>query len=444
MKKFMKKGTWVLALMALMTLGIWGRGPKSRAASGSIALSSSQETVRKGDVFTVVCQLTSTEYFLDASFQLEYDTGKLQFISGGSKVTASGGILTVDSTGNETSTKKKTFSLQFAALKKGTTNIEVKGTPDVKDGDGTIFSISSNRLILEIKKKSAQAQETTPSGKPAEGPGGPGQPGEGAAVTPEPILSQDNDLKSLKTTALTMTPSFSPDVTEYEATVSNHTKVLYVSYKTKDGAASVILKGNEDLTEGTNDVEIVVRAENGQTKAYKIIVTKETAEETKVREEGQEDKENGTGIGFSVTKENDKIVISNDYEFQVLDPSDEDQAPSGYVLTNMEIDGVTIPTYTIKDDLDNNYLLLYLKGPSGETGFYQYDREEKTLQRYTGTLVAKVNSMGSGQEEGKTDGFVLFIIIIVLVIIILVLLIAMLKMMIRKKAEKSDQDYLDF
>ena len=94
----------------------------------------------------------------------------------------------------------------------------------------------------------------------------------------------------------------------------------------------------------------------------------------------------------------------------------------------------------MENDLDNNYLLMYLKGPAGENNIYQYDRTEKTLQRYTGNLIEKVNR--SAGAEGESSGlsvsnYVLFGVIIGLIIIILCMLIAMLKMAMRKKEDKK-------
>ena len=148
---------------------------------------------------------------------------------------------------------------------------------------------------------------------------------------------------------------------------------------------------------------------------------------------------------FSIRKNNDKILLSNQYEFEVLDPSGAENVPAGYVLSNIELEGITVPAYTIENDLDGNYLLLYLKGPSGKPYLYQYDRQEKTLQRYTGSMTEKVNR-GTTEQRGAVNfnNYVMVVILIVLVVVILVLLIAMLKMAIRRKEEKTREITLIF
>ena len=116
------------------------------------------------------------------------------------------------------------------------------------------------------------------------------------------------------------------------------------------------------------------------------------------------------------------------------------EIPAGYIQSTIELNGITVPAFTMENDLDNNYLLLYLKGPSGENSLYQYDRAEQTLQRYTGSMIEKVNkSVGKKTETSAlpVSNYVLLGIIVGLVILILCMLIAMLKMAMKKKEEKK-------
>ena len=402
---------------------------KAQAGSAVIQFTAADQEVQKGDIFTVICQVTSTDSFLDTEFQIEYDTELVQFLKGGSKVTGDNGILTVSSTGNDTAVSKKTFSLQFVANKKGNAVFEVKGTASIRDGDGNSFSSSSNRLVVTVNKKGAGVQSTpTPTEPPK--------------ATPEPVLSDNNKLKNLKTNALDFTPEFTGGREEYTATVDHDTDTLYISFQAEDDTARVQLKGNEKLKEGTNKVRIIVTAQDGKARTYNITVTRETAEETKERNGG----ESGGGtadvedISFKAAKDGKRVILKNSYEFEVLDPSGLKEVPAGYILSGIEVEGIQIPAFTMENDLDNNYLLMYLKGPAGENNIYQYDRTEKTLQRYTGNLIEKVNR--SAGAEGESSGlsvsnYVLCGVIIGLIIIILCMLIAMLKMAMRKKEDKK-------
>jgi hypothetical protein len=142
---------------------------KAQAGSGVIQFTTSQPEIAKGDTFTVVCQVTSTEAFLDAEFQIVYDAGVLEFVKGGNKVSGGNGVLYVASTGNETSSYKKTFSLQFKAVDSGDTALSVDGDIKITDEDGAAFSVSSNQLVIEVQKKKA-ASATPKEGENAEKP----------------------------------------------------------------------------------------------------------------------------------------------------------------------------------------------------------------------------------------------------------------------------------
>lgn len=399
-----------------------------KAGSGILQLTSAANSVAKGDVLTVVCQITSEEAFVDTSFRISYDTKILEFVSGGAKVTGGDGMLQIASTGNSEETYKKTFSLQFKAKKRGTTVIAPDGTIQVTAKEGNHFSMSSNQLTITVAKKGS-----TPTSASA-------QPTTAPQVTPEPVLSKENRLKSLKVSAIDFSPDFTPDGKEYTATVDANTDILYFTYISQDEKARVRIKGNEDLTVGENDVAVTVTAEDGSTNEYKIKVTKESQAQTEERE--KESSEDLPDVGFSIRQSNGQIFLKNSYEFEVLNPDELDSIPSGYIQSTIELSGISVPAFTMEHDLDNNYLLLYLKGPSGDKALYQYDRTEQTIQKYTGTMTERVNN---GSSAGTGSGFsvssyVLLGIIVFLIIIILCMLIAMLKMAMKKKIP----DDLDF
>lgn len=252
MNKKQFSGKRVLTIMALLLFVILAWNEKSvpvQAESGTITFSTASQQVKKGAKVVVVCQIIAASEFMDAEFVIDYDSEYLQFVKGGSKVRASGSTLVVSSTGNTTATTKKTFALEFVALKKGTTDLSLSSTASVTDADGNAFSISSNRLTLQIVKKTA-VQKTAPP-KVTQAP----------VVTPAPVLSNKNKLVSLKTTALSITPAFDPDTTEYNATVDSNTDILYTSYQTEQEKAIVTVTGNEDLQTGNNEVKIQVTAD---------------------------------------------------------------------------------------------------------------------------------------------------------------------------------------
>lgn len=414
----MKGRYWLRGIFIL--LGCMLVSIKANAASGVVQFTTTTPVVTKGDVCTVVCQVISEEAFLDTSFSVSYDDRYLTFLTGGAKVRGGNGLLKISSLGNTKETKKKTFSLQFEAKKKGNCVIELEGQAEITDSEGGQLSLSSNRLTITVQKKGAAA-----SPSPA--------PSANAKVTPQPVLNKENRLKKLSAHCVSFKPDFTPEQKEYNITVDASADKLYISYAPMDEKARVLLKGNEDLKSGANRTIVRVLAENGEERQYVLNVRKETEKETKKREEqGQSQKKDMT---FSIARRGDGIFIKNAYEFEVLDASEVSQVPAGYIQSNIDLKGITVPAFTMEQDLDNNYLLLYLKGPSKQNTWYQYDREEQTLQRYTGTMTERVNR-GSGEERKEAasgSNYIWIVIIVVLVIMLLCMLIAMLKMAMQRK-----------
>lgn len=413
---------WRYWLGGMLILFGWAfLSAKAYAASGIVQFTTTTPVVAKGDRCTVVCQVTSDEAFLDTSFSVSYDDRCLAFLTGGTKVKGGNGLLKVSSVGNTESTNKKTFSLQFEAKKKGTCIIELEGQADITDSEGSHFSLSSNRLAITVQKKGSTVSPTPIASTVPQ-------------VTPKPVLSEENRLKKLSAHCISFQPDFSPEQKEYEVSVDAATDKLYISYAPMDEKARVLLKGNEELASGSNRVIVRVLAENGQERQYILKVKKESDRETKKREEKEKGKQKD--MSFSVAKRDDGIYIQNAYEFEVLDPSALSQVPAGYIQSNIELNGIEVPAFTMEQDLDNNYLLLYLKGPSKQSILYQFDRQEQTLQRYTGTMTERVNR--GNQEDGRDSSssistYVWMGIIIVLVILLLCMLLIMLKMATQRK-----------
>ena len=418
-----RRGIYYISVFLILIWMALSSPSHCEASSCVIQFSTDSAQVKPGEIFTIVCQVTSTEPFLNASFVIDYDDAIMQFVKGGRKVSGDFGELTVDSGGNTEETYKKTFSLQFRGKAEGSGLISVKDMASITDADGNAFSVSSNRLSIQIVKKGKKpARKQLPD-----------------VVTPAPVQGKNNKLKSMKTTALEMTPDFSRDTLEYQAVVDCHTDILYTSIVTEDKKAKYFVYGNESLKTGKNQVTVQVTAENGEVRKYRIDVRRETEKETAERtgEGKQKEEKEEQDVMFSLQQRGDTIWIQTSSEFEVLDTDGMKEVPEGYIQTRLVLDGVSVPVFTTEEELDSTYLLLYLRGPSGERGLYQFDRDEKTLQRYTGSMVERINQ-GRALEHGSffggnTSNYIMLIIIVFLVIVVLCLLIAMLKMAIRRK-----------
>lgn len=438
----MKKVGTIFAVFLFLAGIVCGMPEQAHAASATVQFTTNDSRVRVGDEFSIVCEVGSSQSFNDVELNILYDASLFKFLSGGKKVSGGNGVLHISSTGNDDAVKKRTYSLKFRALKKGDGNFDLDESVSVTDAYGDAFSISANLLTVSVASpdKSGETPAPTQPGGTGEGADAGAQPSAG----PDAALSSNNKLKALSFNSVSMTPEFVPDVLEYTVGVDCNTEILYFTYVPANNKAKVRIRDNDDLIPGENKVKVVVTAESGEKRTYKINVIKETEGETRVREQ----KEKGSSdITFSVSEKDGAIFIQNQYQFEVVNAADEDVIPSGYVKTSVELDGKSVPAYTMENDLDNNYLLMYLKGAGGEPTLYQYDRQEKTIQRYTGTMTQKVNQGGTVKDEVEmVPGIWLYAALIGLMILVIALLIVILNMVLRKKIGRGrrELDDMDF
>lgn len=71
-----------------------------------------------------------------------------------------------------------------------------------------------------------------------------------------------------------LSPEFNKNTTEYDLIVDLSVDNIEIDAKAEDEKADIYISGNKDLQEGENTIYIVVTAENGTKKTYKINVTK--------------------------------------------------------------------------------------------------------------------------------------------------------------------------
>lgn len=87
------------------------------------------------------------------------------------------------------------------------------------------------------------------------------------------IPSNNASLTNLNITGGTLSPSFSPDILEYTVNGIDSDKITINA--TANANASISGTGTKSLNYGTNTFEVLVKAEAGNTKTYKIVVNRE-------------------------------------------------------------------------------------------------------------------------------------------------------------------------
>ncbi len=88
-------------------------------------------------------------------------------------------------------------------------------------------------------------------------------------------MSEDAALRSLSVDGLTLYPAFSPELTEYEATLPAGKKSVTVSAKARSNKAKVSVSGNKFGENDPATVSIKVTAESGDVITYTIRVARE-------------------------------------------------------------------------------------------------------------------------------------------------------------------------
>lgn len=237
MKKNFIRGI-TLFLMAIMVL------PASAKAAVKFSVSKSADNLKPGTQFNVTIKSTganSTDAVSSYNLNLEYDSSKLEYISGGNSI--SGNVVTVTGQGNPTYTSDfdvATISFKVSnGASQGQAPLVLKGKYKMSNGDET-----------DCKNNCNSSQVTVVS------------------------YGTDSSLSSLEIPNATLTPSFSSSQTNYSATIQDITSIKINAVPTDKNASISISENAKSLQKGDNDVNVVVTSEDGQSKTtYLIKVT---------------------------------------------------------------------------------------------------------------------------------------------------------------------------
>lgn len=185
----------------------------------------------------------------------------------------------------------------------------------------------------------------------------------------EPTKSSDNTLKSIKISAGTLSPAFSPNVTEYKVTVPNSVDYFSIDgYKNHSGATVKYTDGpGPNIKVGTTVRVITVTAENGAVKKYNITVTRLPADTT-----SSSTSSNDTSSTTStVEPEENKLETSVDgNKMTVAEIIPEDVTAAGFTKGEYTFNSVHVPAFL---DSDGKVVLLYLLNEENEGALYLYD-----------------------------------------------------------------------
>lgn len=432
----------IITMMVLMLTVLFAGTKQVYAADAMIQFSCDSEIVKRGDSFTVLMQVSSEEAITGLDAYISYDSSRMSFVSGGKYVSGSSGLLHASVSGITDGKTSLKLKLNFKAITVGNAYVGVSDSARVTDSYNGVMATTSNRFALNIKDERGQTVSDQDGNDVAN------------VIIPTPVPSSDNTLSSLQVSAGAMDPEFNPDVLEYKLEVYNDVTTLYFNYKTSEHNATVLFIGNEELKEGDNKVKVAVTAQNGDVREYVLNVKRETTEEMSARLKRENDAKNG--ITFEVSKDDQGYVyLQNQYKYEIVDVDESTSVPAGYKKTSVLLYGVDVTAYTVANKLDSDYLLMYCRNANGDCDFYQFDRQEKTLQRYTGAMIDKINATAGSDsvneevmtsKEYKSNLNQMAIIIAALVavsVLFLIIIISLLLKTFKLKSKKTD-DELDF
>lgn len=357
----MKKKFGIFLIALCMCLGMLGPDVTVWAASGKTSVSVSASSVNIGDTVTVTGKATgpSGEKVL-ATMTLSWDANVLQFVSCSEESGGGGGSRVVNT--------DKSFTITLKAISAGTSAVSLSAE------DGVLFD-----TVESLDSMEGSSATVTVNNAASTSTGGSTSTGENTSTgggTTTGTLSADNSLKSLTISPGTLSPSFAYNKTSYTAAVGSDVTSIAVS-ATPANAKAVVqsVTGNDNLKEGTNTIQIVVKAENGVTATYTIKVTKQAAAGASTNNSEAEEKPQQP----EETEPQEAIVV-NGVSYQISENFSEEDIPVDFAESEINYHGNQYKgvSYT-KGSLN----LLWMVSQNTEGKFFVYDETRDNVYPFT-------------------------------------------------------------
>lgn len=308
------------ALMVILFSMIFIAAYKTIAYAANVNGSISSANAVIGENVTLTVNLSSSVVIYGIQVYIQYDSSKLDFVSGSSgsaSVNGENGRIFLYSDTCES--KNVTATLVFKAKEAGSHNVYLTADSLVYDkGIKKMNLIASTGVIT---------------------------------ATSEAPVSADNNLKNLtvyvedengNTTNGWFWPAFNKDTTQYYLNVDGNAKKLAITANANSGTSTVSLN-NPELVVGNNNITITVNAQDGSTKTYVIAVTKaEKATERETESESQTESKNpDETTGGDQNTSNKKVTIGNK-TYTITDYNNEMTLPEGYEIVDYDYKGNSI------------------------------------------------------------------------------------------------------
>lgn len=372
-----------------------------------------------GENVTVTVNFSSDAEIFGVDVYVQYDSSKLDFVSGNSSIVSiNGGNGRIQLYSDTCSSKNVTATLVFKAKEAGSHNVYLTADSTIYDSNVEMMNLVATTGVI--------------------------------TATSEAPVSADNNLKNLtvyvedengNTTNGWFWPAFNKDTTQYYLNVDGNAKKLAITANANSATSTVSLN-NPELVVGNNNINITVKAQDGSTKTYVIAVTKaerETESESQTESKNPDEKVTIGNKTYTITDYNNEMTLPEGYEIVdydykgnnikvlkglgtgliivafvddtsniksfVYDETADDfykfitanVKSAQYVLVDMPsvVEDINIPAnYTLSSiNYDNSALVAYVSGDSkiyivsavdcnGKKGLYYLDSENNTIMRY--------------------------------------------------------------
>lgn len=278
------------------------------------------------------------------------------------------------------------------------------------------------------------------------------------------VLSSDNTLSSLSIEGKELSPEFNSDTLEYSVELEPDTTKVNINASANHSGASIDGAGEREVSEGENNLEITVTAENGSSRTYKIKVTVkeynpikvkvDKGEYTVVRKRSQltppanyeettvkigdeeipaykSDITKYTLVGLKDKDGNQNLYIYKDGKYTLYQefsfnkivlypiPLDKKDIPTGYKEATIKYNGKEIKAYKTK--ANSKYALIYgMNVETGKTSLYMYEASENTLQIYNQEIVKDLEATNDLYMKIIIGVSVFSVILIFIIILVLI------------------------
>lgn len=431
MKKIVS-GIMVLALALLLIAH-----PDNTVKAEGVSLGLSASTVNVGGSVTATVSCPSG-YGVDVILSVD----NTAVLSGGNDTV----VVIGDAAGQPNSA-----SVTFSAVGAGTCTITAT-VRSAGDADGNPVDFGGASAAVTVNNTAQQPTDTNTGSNTGSNTDGTTD----GSSTAQTTQSSDNTLKSIVLSKGSLSPAFSPKTKSYTATVDNSVTSLSISATPTNQTAKVTsVSGNDNLQVGENTITITVKAENGVTATYTIVVTRRDAtdpENSEAQEEKKSYEINGSNWGISTEITEEEVLqdftlssilidnleypclsfnngsldlikmvsedglntgffvydkeqgaiypfakISGEEHYVIILMPDAADVPSDYAEVTLAIEGKA--DVTAYQKADDELYLIYCINDRGEKGWYQYDQVEETYIRY----VAPVETVEQVVEAQNPD-----------------------------------------